>query len=104
MAAAPPPATAAQQAHAGSSTADETHQSTDADLATSGEFSSVVVTGARSAELLKRERARKAEDPAAWLQRIETLRTQGKTQEADREWQAFRKIWPDYPVAPQRNP
>jgi hypothetical protein len=38
------------------------------------------------------------EDPAAWLRRIEALRAQGKTAQADREWQAFRKAWPDYPV------
>jgi len=39
------------------------------------------------------------EDPAAWLRRIEALRAQGKTAEADREWQAFRKAWPDYPAS-----
>jgi hypothetical protein len=46
----------------------------------------------------------KLEDPAAWFRRIEALRAQGKTAEADREWQAFRRAWPDFPVkeAPPR--
>lgn len=39
----------------------------------------------------------KPEEPAAWLRRIEALRKQGKAAEAERELEAFRKAWPDYP-------
>jgi hypothetical protein len=38
------------------------------------------------------------EDAASWLRRIRALRAEGKVAEAEREWQAFRKAWPDYPV------
>ncbi len=48
--------------------------------------------------------AKPKEDPAAWLRRIAALRAQGKTQDADREWQSFRQAWPDYPVPPDPNP
>lgn len=44
------------------------------------------------------KRAAKQEDPQVWLKRIEELRAQGKVAEADRELEAFRKAWPDYPV------
>lgn len=40
--------------------------------------------------------ARVAIDPKVWLQRILKLRAEGKTAEAEREWQAFRKRYPDY--------
>lgn len=33
-----------------------------------------------------------------WLERIRALRENGKDEEADREWQAFRKAYPDHPV------
>lgn len=39
-------------------------------------------------------------DPQSWLQRIETLRAQGKTQQAEAEWRRFRAAFPDYPVSP----
>ena len=35
-------------------------------------------------------------DPRAWLQRIERLRAAGKNAQADREWLAFRKRYPDF--------
>ena len=63
----------------------------------------MVVTGARSVQQEQRAPAGKAEDPADWLRRIETLRAQGKTEDAEREWLAFRKAWPDYPVTPDPN-
>lgn len=37
-------------------------------------------------------------DPRAWLERIERLRTDGATEQAEREWQAFRKRYPDYVI------
>lgn len=48
--------------------------------------------------------AKPKEDPTAWLRRIAALRAQGKTQDADREWQSFRQTWPDYPIPPDPNP
>jgi hypothetical protein len=35
-------------------------------------------------------------DPRTWLERIRRLRAEGKGEEAEREWQAFRKRYPDY--------
>jgi hypothetical protein len=35
-------------------------------------------------------------DPQAWLQRIARLRAEGKKAQADREWKAFVKRYPDY--------
>jgi hypothetical protein len=40
--------------------------------------------------------ARIAMEPKVWLQRILKLRAEGKTAQAEREWQAFRKRYPDY--------
>jgi hypothetical protein len=42
--------------------------------------------------------ARIAMEPKVWLQRILKLRAEGKTAQADREWQAFRKRYPDYVI------
>jgi hypothetical protein len=42
--------------------------------------------------------ARVAIDPKVWLQRILKLRAEGKTVQAEREWQAFRKRYPDYVI------
>jgi hypothetical protein len=39
-------------------------------------------------------------DPAKWLEEIRRLRAAGRNAEADREWAAFRKAWPDYPIDP----
>lgn len=39
------------------------------------------------------------EEPKHWLERIRQLRKDGKTQDADREWQRFREAYPDYAVA-----
>lgn len=36
-------------------------------------------------------------DPAAWLRRIEALRAQGRTAEADAELRRFRRSFPDFP-------
>lgn len=38
-------------------------------------------------------------DPERWLQDIRQLRKDGKTAEADREWQRFRAAFPNHPVA-----
>lgn len=38
-----------------------------------------------------------AEPIDGWLKRIDELRAQGKTAEADREWKAFREAHPDHP-------
>jgi hypothetical protein len=40
--------------------------------------------------------ARIAMEPKVWLQRILKLRAEGKTAQAEREWQAFRERYPDY--------
>ncbi|MFO7276161.1 MAG: tetratricopeptide repeat protein [Pseudomonadota bacterium] len=34
--------------------------------------------------------------PEAWLVRIERLRASGQTEEAERQLEAFRKVYPDY--------
>ncbi|MGB8326424.1 MAG: hypothetical protein WCE48_02465 [Steroidobacteraceae bacterium] len=39
-------------------------------------------------------------DPAKWLEEIRRLRAAGRSAAADREWAAFRKAWPDYPIDP----
>lgn len=62
---------------------------------------SAAITAAVPAAPPSPERATRralAEDPKVWLKRIETLRAQGKASDADRELEAFRKAWPDYPV------
>lgn len=61
-----------------------------------------VASGAAPAPALARAAA-KQEDPQVWLKRIEALRAQGKTSEAERELEAFRKTWPDYPVNAEPN-
>jgi len=38
-------------------------------------------------------------DPAAWLEDIRDLRRAGKSADADREWDLFRKAFPDFEVA-----
>ncbi len=38
-------------------------------------------------------------DPEKWLQRIRELRQAGETEQADREWRAFREAFPKHPVA-----
>lgn len=38
-------------------------------------------------------------DPKRWLQEIRELREQGRNEEADREWDRFRGVHPDYAVA-----
>lgn len=38
-------------------------------------------------------------NPEEWLREIRELRAAGKTEEADREWKAFRKAFPDHIVA-----
>lgn len=38
-------------------------------------------------------------DPEEWLREIRELRAAGKTEDADREWKAFREAFPDYTVA-----
>ena len=38
-------------------------------------------------------------DPELWLEEIRDLRRAGKVADADREWQAFRKSFPDFRVA-----
>lgn len=38
-------------------------------------------------------------DPEAWLREIRELRAAGKSEEADREWKAFRESFPDHVVA-----
>ncbi len=38
-------------------------------------------------------------DPQQWLRAIRELRQAGKTEEANREWKAFREAYPDYAVA-----
>jgi hypothetical protein len=38
-------------------------------------------------------------DPVKWLEHIRDLRRTGKTVEADRAWQLFRDVYPDFPVA-----
>lgn len=38
-------------------------------------------------------------DPQTWLEDIRDLRRAGKTDEADREWERFRKAFPDFEVA-----
>ena len=39
------------------------------------------------------------DDPARWLEAIRQLRKDGKTQQADQEWEKFRAAFPDYTVA-----
>ncbi len=39
-------------------------------------------------------------DPKVWLQRIEALRAQGRTAQADAEMQRFRAAFPTYPAKP----
>jgi hypothetical protein len=43
-------------------------------------------------------RGRQAADPRAWLKRIESLRAQGKAEQAEAEWKRFRQAFPAYPV------
>jgi hypothetical protein len=43
-----------------------------------------------------------APDPAAWLRRIERLRSEGKAPEADRELRKFRATFPYYPLRASR--
>jgi hypothetical protein len=38
-------------------------------------------------------------DPQRWLENIRQLRKEGKSTEADREWERFRAAFPDYAVA-----
>jgi hypothetical protein len=38
-------------------------------------------------------------DPAAWLEEIRDLRRAGQTADADRQWDLFRKAFPDFQVA-----
>jgi len=38
-------------------------------------------------------------DPVKWLEHIRDLRRTGKTVEADRAWQLFRDVYPNFPVA-----
>lgn len=47
----------------------------------------------------QREQLRIQSDPELWLERIRTLRKEGKTQAADEEWKRFVEAWPNYPVA-----
>ena len=43
-------------------------------------------------------RTRQTLDPQTWLKRIESLRAQGKAEQAEAEWKRFRQAFPDYPV------
>ncbi len=59
---------------------------------------SLVATEAPASEPLAGARRVQLEThPAEWLGRIEQLRTEGRTEEADREWAAFLRIYPRYP-------
>lgn len=49
----------------------------------------------------EKRRARDAESPERWLERIAELRRQGRDAEADAEWEAFRRAHPAYRVAPE---
>jgi hypothetical protein len=42
-------------------------------------------------------------EPAAWLAKIDKLRTTGHTAEAESEMKHFREAYPDYPV-PKADP
>lgn len=55
----------------------------------------IAISGSSAAAQLKKS----SSDPEKLLQHIRDLRKQGKQQEADQAWQAFRKDFPDYPVA-----
>ena len=58
-----------------------------------------------SGSALSRERRPAADtdteqsDPELWLEEIRDLRRAGKVADADREWQEFRKSFPDFRVA-----
>lgn len=56
-------------------------------------------SGAEEATSVARESAKRENpDPAAWLMRIEKLRSAGHTAAAEREMTRFRKTYPDYPL------
>lgn len=44
------------------------------------------------------EQQHREENPARWLEFIRQLRRDRKTEEADRQWSEFRKIYPEYAV------
>jgi hypothetical protein len=61
-----------------------------------------IANDAAHAEIRQEALASKAEapePPEAWLRRIDELRAQGRSTEADRELRAFRAAWPAHPAA-----
>lgn len=52
---------------------------------------------ARASGLILGARAALESRPDEWLGRIRQLRAEGRTEDAAREWTAFRKIYPGYP-------
>jgi outer membrane protein assembly factor BamD (BamD/ComL family) len=41
------------------------------------------------------------EDPQRWYQRIQELRRQGRTEDAEREWRALQAQYPDFRAKPE---
>jgi hypothetical protein len=65
---------------------------------TAGPRNTISGAGALSSETRPADSAEQS-DPEKWLEDIRELRRAGKTAVADREWQHFRSVFPDFSVA-----
>jgi hypothetical protein len=57
------------------------------------------VSGAAQSGELRQQTEALEPEPEQWLEDIRDLRRQGKTADADREWQRFTEAYPDFEVA-----
>ncbi len=57
------------------------------------------ISGAAQSGELRQQAEAEQPEPEKWLEDIRDLRRQGKTADADREWQRFTEAYPDFEVA-----